>query len=172
MRYVKKQWVKYNRRDPRASIDRHDCRDIGTLCCHAALCKLRKPMAVLRFWLVAGLRQRRAACVAVLNPELLERCSNRGRGSGAVRKKAPRRGLHWRLNGAEEKTRTSDPRITNALLYQLSYFGTLERARSIAAHAAMGKTCRRRGRVSCRPGCESTTRYSRCACLLASAEVR
>ena len=25
--------------------------------------------------------------------------------------------------GAEEKTRTSDPRITNALLYQLSYFG-------------------------------------------------
>ena len=26
------------------------------------------------------------------------------------------------LNGAEEGTRTPDPRITNALLYQLSYF--------------------------------------------------
>lgn len=27
-------------------------------------------------------------------------------------------------NGAAERTRTSDPRITNALLYQLSYSGT------------------------------------------------
>ena len=27
-------------------------------------------------------------------------------------------------NGAEERIRTSDPRITNALLYQLSYFGS------------------------------------------------
>ncbi len=27
------------------------------------------------------------------------------------------------INGAEEETRTPDPRITNALLYQLSYFG-------------------------------------------------
>jgi hypothetical protein len=27
------------------------------------------------------------------------------------------------VSGAEEGTRTPDPRITNALLYQLSYFG-------------------------------------------------
>jgi len=29
----------------------------------------------------------------------------------------------WK-NGADEGTRTPDPRITNALLYQLSYIGT------------------------------------------------
>ena len=28
------------------------------------------------------------------------------------------------INGADEETRTPDPRITNALLYQLSYIGT------------------------------------------------
>jgi hypothetical protein len=28
-------------------------------------------------------------------------------------------------NGADEETRTPDPRITNALLYQLSYIGAM-----------------------------------------------
>ncbi len=40
-------------------------------------------------------------------------------------------------NGADRVTRTPDPRITNALLYQLSYIGTMEAARSIATHAAL-----------------------------------
>ena len=33
--------------------------------------------------------------------------------------------------GAEERTRTSDPRITNALLYQLSYFGKTLKSNSV-----------------------------------------
>ncbi len=35
------------------------------------------------------------------------------------------------LIGAEERTRTSDPRITNALLYQLSYFGKTLKSDSV-----------------------------------------
>ena len=76
------------------------------------------------------------------------------------------------LNGAEEKTRTSDPRITNALLYQLSYFGTLERARSIAARARMGKSPGRAARVSLRRGSGSAPRCSRCGCPRASLATR
>ncbi len=41
------------------------------------------------------------------------------------------------VHGAGEGTRTPDPRITNALLYQLSYTGT---GRDIASAAALGET--------------------------------
>jgi hypothetical protein len=33
------------------------------------------------------------------------------------------------LNGAEDRTRTRDPLFTKQLLYQLSYFGTVSRAK-------------------------------------------
>ena len=53
-------------------------------------------------------------------------CLENGSGFHAAGMKNPRSGdFSDGGNGAEEKTRTSDPRITNALLYQLSYFGTL-----------------------------------------------
>ena len=35
--------------------------------------------------------------------------------------------LEHEKNGADRVTRTPDPRITNALLYQLSYIGTRKR---------------------------------------------
>ncbi len=37
--------------------------------------------------------------------------------------KTPRWARRFASNGAGEETRTPDPRITNALLYQLSYSG-------------------------------------------------
>ena len=108
------------------------CLRKGTVCCYATLCKLRNSRTGKSFLLVARLRQRCRSC---------RRSGTLPPAADAGTKKAPRWGLSGHQDGAEEKTRTSDPRITNALLYQLSYFGTLERARSIAAHVAMGKTC-------------------------------
>ena len=34
--------------------------------------------------------------------------------------------VKWSEFGADEETRTPDPRITNALLYHLSYIGTVK----------------------------------------------
>ena len=41
----------------------------------------------------------------------------------APKKKAQRGGWAWAKLGADERNRTVDLRITNALLYQLSYTG-------------------------------------------------
>ena len=43
-------------------------------------------------------------------------------------------------NGADRVTRTPDPRITNALLYQLSYVGVKSRVLSVAGGRVKGRT--------------------------------
>ena len=52
-------------------------------------------------------------------------------GQGAVQQKSPHiGGKTCSVPGADEETRTPDPRITNALLYQLSYIGKINGAES------------------------------------------
>ena len=58
-----------------------------------------------------------------------------------VNAKRPRMGAAW-FRGANERTRTADLRITNALLYQLSHVGVVllaKRNRSIANRPAARK---------------------------------
>ena len=49
--------------------------------------------------------------------------ANRMLPRNAPKKKAQRWGWAWAKLGADERNRTVDLRITNALLYQLSYTG-------------------------------------------------
>jgi hypothetical protein len=59
------------------------------------------------------------------------------------------RAISWKSfeggSGADEQTRTADLRITNALLYQLSYIGTIATVwRFLSAGATIGPDAKRR----------------------------